>query len=100
MSYILVQSNEMEYAKHMNQKLRIEYILSFKNNGMYHAKYSNMSVFRRGSRNFRWGDDMDEEKIGRGLGTAVGPQRVPGAEPAGDASPIVYPRLSVLTING
>jgi hypothetical protein len=27
------------------------------------------------------GDDMDEEKIGRGLGTAVGPQRGPGAEP-------------------
>jgi hypothetical protein len=24
---------------------------------------------------------MDEEKIGRGLGTAVGPQRGPGAEP-------------------
>jgi hypothetical protein len=27
------------------------------------------------------GDDMDEEKIGRGLGAAVGPQRGPGAEP-------------------
>jgi hypothetical protein len=25
-------------------------------------------------------DDMDEEKIGRGLGAAVGPQRGPGAE--------------------
>jgi hypothetical protein len=24
---------------------------------------------------------MDEEKIGRGLGAAVGPQRGPGAEP-------------------
>jgi hypothetical protein len=24
---------------------------------------------------------MDEEKIGRGLGAAVGPQRSPGAEP-------------------
>jgi hypothetical protein len=36
---------------------------------------------RRGSRNFWWGDDMDEEKIGRGLGAAVGPQRGPGAEP-------------------
>jgi hypothetical protein len=23
---------------------------------------------RRGSRNFWWGDDMDDEKIGRGLG--------------------------------
>jgi hypothetical protein len=36
----------MEYAKHryMNQKLRIEYIVSFKINGMYHAKYNNMSV--------------------------------------------------------
>jgi hypothetical protein len=27
------------------------------------------------------GDDIDEEKIGRGLGAAVGPQRGPGAEP-------------------
>jgi hypothetical protein len=36
---------------------------------------------RRGSRNFWWGDDMDEEKIGRGLGAAVGPQRGLGAEP-------------------
>jgi hypothetical protein len=27
------------------------------------------------------GDDMDEEKIGRGLGAAVGPQRGPVAEP-------------------
>jgi hypothetical protein len=27
------------------------------------------------------GDDMDEEKIGRGLGAALGPQRGPGAEP-------------------
>jgi hypothetical protein len=27
------------------------------------------------------GDDMDEKKIGRGLGAAVGPQRGPGAEP-------------------
>jgi hypothetical protein len=27
------------------------------------------------------GDDMDEEKIGRGLGAAVGPQRGLGAEP-------------------
>jgi hypothetical protein len=27
------------------------------------------------------GGDMDEEKIGRGLGAAVGPQRDPGAEP-------------------
>jgi hypothetical protein len=27
------------------------------------------------------GDDMDEKKIGRGLGAAVGPQRSPGAEP-------------------
>jgi hypothetical protein len=27
------------------------------------------------------GDDMDEEKIGRGLGAAIGPQRGPGAEP-------------------
>jgi hypothetical protein len=27
------------------------------------------------------GDDMDEEKIGRGLGAAVGPQRGPGALP-------------------
>jgi hypothetical protein len=27
------------------------------------------------------GDDMDDEKIGRGLGAAVGPQRGPGAEP-------------------
>jgi hypothetical protein len=27
------------------------------------------------------GDDMDEEKIGRGLEAAVGPQRGPGAEP-------------------
>jgi hypothetical protein len=27
------------------------------------------------------GDDVDEEKIGRGLGAAVGPQRGPGAEP-------------------
>jgi hypothetical protein len=27
------------------------------------------------------GDDMDEEKIARGLGAAVGPQRGPGAEP-------------------
>jgi hypothetical protein len=27
------------------------------------------------------GDDMDEEKIGRSLGAAVGPQRGPGAEP-------------------
>jgi hypothetical protein len=26
-------------------------------------------------------DDMDEEKIGSGLGAAVGPQRGPGAEP-------------------
>jgi hypothetical protein len=24
---------------------------------------------------------MDEEKVGRGLGAAVGPQRGPGAEP-------------------
>jgi hypothetical protein len=30
---------------------------------------------------FLVGDDMDEEKIGRGLGAAVGPQRGPGAEP-------------------
>jgi hypothetical protein len=36
---------------------------------------------RRGSRNFWWGDDMDEEKIGGGLGAAVGPQQGPGAEP-------------------
>jgi hypothetical protein len=27
------------------------------------------------------GDEMDEEKIGRGLGAAIGPQRGPGAEP-------------------
>jgi hypothetical protein len=27
------------------------------------------------------GDDVDEEKLGRGLGTAVGPQRGSGAEP-------------------
>jgi hypothetical protein len=27
------------------------------------------------------GDDMDEEKIGRGLGAAVGPQRDPGSKP-------------------
>jgi hypothetical protein len=40
------------------------------------------STCRRGSRNFWWGgDDMEEEKIGRGLGAAVGPQRGPGAEP-------------------
>jgi hypothetical protein len=38
-------------------------------------------MFRHGSRNFWWGDDMDEEKIGRGLGAAVGPQRDPGEEP-------------------
>jgi hypothetical protein len=37
--------------------------------------------FRRGSRNFWWGDDVDEEKIGSDLGAAVGPQRGPGAEP-------------------
>jgi hypothetical protein len=37
--------------------------------------------YRRGSRNFWWGDHIDEEKIGRGLGAAVGPQRGPGAEP-------------------
>jgi hypothetical protein len=30
---------------------------------------------------FLVGDDMDEERIGRGLGAAVGPQRGPGAEP-------------------
>jgi hypothetical protein len=36
---------------------------------------------RRGSRNFWWGDDMDEEKTFLGLGAAVGPQRGPGAEP-------------------
>jgi hypothetical protein len=30
---------------------------------------------------FLVGDDMDEEKIGRGLGAAVGPQRGPQAEP-------------------
>jgi hypothetical protein len=30
---------------------------------------------------FLVGDDMDEKKIGRGLGAAVGPQRGPGAEP-------------------
>jgi hypothetical protein len=37
----------MDYAKYrnINQKLRIECIVSLKNNGMYvHAKYSNMSV--------------------------------------------------------
>jgi hypothetical protein len=38
-------------------------------------------VRRRASRNFWWGDDMDEEKIGMGLGATVGPQRGPGAEP-------------------
>jgi hypothetical protein len=27
------------------------------------------------------GDDMDKEKIGRNLGSAVGPQRGTGAEP-------------------
>jgi hypothetical protein len=27
------------------------------------------------------GDDMDEEKIGRGLGVAIGPQRGPGQSP-------------------
>jgi hypothetical protein len=27
------------------------------------------------------GDDMDDKKIDRGLGTAVGPKRGPGAEP-------------------
>jgi hypothetical protein len=27
------------------------------------------------------GDDMDEEKIGKGLGAVIGPQRDPGAEP-------------------
>jgi hypothetical protein len=36
---------------------------------------------RRGSRNFWWGDDMDEEKIGRGLGAAVGPSGVQGQSP-------------------
>jgi hypothetical protein len=30
---------------------------------------------------FLVGDDMDEGKIGRGLGAAVGPQRGPEAEP-------------------
>jgi hypothetical protein len=30
---------------------------------------------------FQVGDDMDEEKTGRDLGAAVGPQRGPGAEP-------------------
>jgi hypothetical protein len=44
------------------------------------CRYRNIKL-RRGSRNFWWGDDMDEEKIGRGLGAAVGPQRGPGAEP-------------------
>jgi hypothetical protein len=44
-------------------------------------KLSIKPASRRGSRNFWWGDDMDEEKIGRGLGAAVGPQRGPGAEP-------------------
>jgi hypothetical protein len=30
---------------------------------------------------------MDEEKIGRGLGAAIGPQRGPGAEPVGGCIP-------------
>jgi hypothetical protein len=38
-----------------------------------------LAKIRRGSRNFWWGHDMDEEKIGRGLGAAVDPQRGPGA---------------------
>jgi hypothetical protein len=48
---------------------------------LFTALLLSMGPNRRGSRNFWWGDDMDEEKIGRGLGAAVGPQRGPGAEP-------------------
>jgi hypothetical protein len=55
---------------------------------IFHTSHERLFIFfydRRGSRNFWWRknrtDDMDEEKIGRGLGAAVGPQRGPGAEP-------------------
>jgi phage gp46-like protein len=39
---------------------------------IFEARIYGICTCRRGSRNFWWGDDMDEEKIGRGLGAAVG----------------------------